>query len=241
MTATSAVQRVVRDLRAMGSEQVRSGMLRYGIVEPKAFGIPMAKIQAYSKRLGRDHARAQALWATGWYEARMVAIYTADPAALTVKEMEAWRRDFDSWAMCDTACWVLYDKSPLAWKRIGPWSKATGEFQKRAAFALLAGLALHDKLAADEAFVPFLPLIAKAADDERNFVKKGVNWALRSIGIRSPVLYASCVHLANELAAREEVSARWIGKDALRYFATAAAKKRVASNAQRRLKLRQAK
>ena len=194
----------------------------------------MGAIQRYAKSLGRDHERALRLWKTGWYEARMVAIYTAEPERLTAAQMDAWCEDFDSWALCDTACWALFDKSPLAWGRLAPWSRLKGEQQRRAAFALLAGLALHDKQADDARFAAALPLLERAAGDERNFVKKGVNWALRSIALRSTALYSACTTLAARLAESEAPSARWIGKDALRDYASAPARKRLAANEARR-------
>lgn len=225
----AGVPAILAQLERMGSPRVRAGLVRYGIVAPKAHGIPMGAIQRYAKELGRDHERARRLWKSGWYEARMLAICTADPAQLDAAQMDAWCEDFDNWAVCDTACWVLFDKTPLAWGRVAAWSKRKDEQQKRAAFALLAGLALHDKQTDDERFAACLRLVEAAAGDERNFVKKGVNWALRSIGVRSLPLHELCAALATRLAASPTASARWIGRDALRYFASPAARRRVAA------------
>ena len=203
-------------LERAGDRRTREGYARYGIVAPKSLGVPMAKIQAIAKRLGVDHELALALWETGWYEARLLCAFVADPGRLTAAQMERWTKDFDNWGVCDTLCFKLYDRSPLAWKKVAPWARKKDEFVRRAAFALLASLALHDKAAKDAAFVRTLPLIEKAATDERNFVKKGVSWALRSVGRRNAALRARSVALAKRLAACDDPAPRWIGKDALR-------------------------
>jgi len=203
-------------LERAGDRRTREGYARYGIVAPKSLGVPMAKIQAIAKRLGVDHALALALWETEWYEARLLCAFVADPALLTAAQMERWTKDFDNWGVCDTLCFKLYDRSPHAWKKLAPWAKKKDEFVRRAAFALLASLALHDKAAKDAAFIKTLPLIEKAAVDERNFVRKGVSWALRSVGRRNAALRARSVALAKRLAACDDPAPRWIGKDALR-------------------------
>jgi len=203
-------------LERAGDRRTREGYARYGIVAPKALGVPMAKIQTIAKRLGKDHALALALWETQWYEARLLCAFVGDADLLTAAQMERWTRDFDNWGVCDTLCFKLYDRSPHAWKKLAPWARRKDEFVRRAAFALLASLALHDKAAKDTAFVEALPLIEKAAADERNFVKKGVSWALRSVGRRNAALRARSVTLAQRLAACEDSAPRWIGRDALR-------------------------
>src|SRR6187397_1259871 len=168
----------------------------------------MAKIQAIAKRLGVDHALALALWETEWYEARLLCAFVADAEVLTAAQMERWTKDFDNWGVCDTLCFKLYDRSPHAWSRVAAWAAKKDEFVKRSAFALLASLALHDKAAKDAAFVKALPLCEKAATDDRNFVKKGVSWALRSIGRRNASLRARTVTLATRLAASDDPTAR---------------------------------
>jgi 3-methyladenine DNA glycosylase AlkD len=136
----------------------------------------MSNIQALAKHVGRKHDLAGALWDTGWYEARMLVSFIAEPARVTPAEMDRWRRDFDNWAICDTLCFHLFDRTAYAWAKVAEWSEERDEFGKRAAFALLASLSTHDKSAADEPFVESLRLIERAATDERNFVKKGVSW-----------------------------------------------------------------
>ena len=222
----SEVDAVLASLARAGSKKVREEMgPRYGIVAAKAYGVPMAKIKLVAKSIGRNHEMAAALWDTGWYEARMLASLVAEPKRVTAAEMDRWARDFDNWAICDTMCFHLFDRTEHALGKIEQWAGKREEFVKRAAFALLASVALHDKRAADDVFLKCLPLIEKAAHDERNFVKKGVNWALRGIGKRkSTKLRAAAEEVARRLAESETPAARWIGKDALREFAKAKAK-----------------
>ena len=197
---------------------------RYGIHVAKAMGVPMAKMQAIAKPLGRDPALAAALWETGWYEARTVACLIDDPAALTPGQMDRWRADFDNWAIVDTACFKLFDASPHAFGRIDDWASLNDEFGRRAAFALLACTALHGR-GGDDDYLSRLPLIEAASTDARNFVKKAVNWALRAIGgKKSPALRQAARDLAARLAASSDSTARWNGKDALRTFAKSDAK-----------------
>ena len=180
-------------LERRGTKRNRDAMLRYGIIAPKAFGVSVGDIKQLSKRLGRDHELALALWDTGWYEARMLAPFVDEPEKVTAAQMNQWARDFDNWAVCDHACFHLFDRTPHAWRKIEQWSSRRDEFVKRAAFALLASVALHDKRAADEPFLRSLALIERAAADERNFVKKGVSWALRLVGRRNRALNEASV------------------------------------------------
>ncbi len=222
-------QVVLDSIARLGSKRNIDGMARYGIVAPKVFGVSVANLHKLAKRYGRDHELALALWDTGWYEARMLAAFVDEPAKVTAAQMNTWARDFDNWAICDTVCMHLFDRTPHAWKKVAQWHKRREEFVKRAAFALLASLALHDKHAADSEFIASLRLIESAAADERNFVKKGVNWALRSIGMRNEKLYTAAVRLSEKLASSDDPTTRWIGKDALRDLLRPVAKKRVAS------------
>jgi len=209
-------------LEAAASPQLRADMApRYGIVTDNALGVPMATMQALAKRLGRDHDLAAALWESGGYEARTVAALIDDPAAVTPAQMDRWCADFDNWAIVDTVCFKLFDQAPHAFGRVDAWATRDDEFGRRAAFALLASLALHGR-GTDADFLSRLPLIEAAATDQRNFVKKGVSWALRAIGTRkSPPLRAAARDLAARLAASPDKSARWVGKDAQKAFARA--------------------
>ena len=216
-TLKAEVQSVLATLKRLGNPRFLAEMeTRYGIVTKDAFGVRMSEMQRVAKQLGRNHALALALWETGNYEARTVAAYVAEPERVTPALMDRWCRDFDNWAICDTVCFKLFDQLPHAFGRVEVWANRKGEFQKRAAFALLASLALHNEDAGDQVFKEMLPLIETAATDERNFVKKGVSWALRAIGGRSASLKSAATTLARKLAASEDSAARRIGKDVLR-------------------------
>jgi 3-methyladenine DNA glycosylase AlkD len=218
---------LLKALERQGTKAYKDGLTRYGIVAPKAFGVSMNAIHALAKRTGKNHALAAALWKTGWYEARLLAAFVAEPERVTPAEMDRWADDFDNWAVCDTACFHLFDRTPHAFKKVTAWSKRREEFVKRAAFALLASVALHDRTTPDAEFVRCLPLIERAANDERNFVKKAVLWALRGIGARSPELNAAARALAERLGASDEPAARFIGKGALRELSSPASKRRM--------------
>lgn len=193
---------------------------RYGIHSATAFGVRVPDLKSIAKMLGRDQALAEALWRTGLHDARMLSAYVAEPEKLTARLMDTWAGGFENWADTDTLCFSLFDQTKLAYGRIPVWAKRKDEFVRRAAFALLASCALHDKVAGDAEFLKGLALIEAASGDERNFVKKGVNWALRAIGTRkSPALKAAASETATRLAASADPTARWIGKDALRAFA----------------------
>lgn len=184
-------------LQARRSARTRDEMgPRYGIHTDNAMGVPMAGMIALAGRIGPDHKLAARLWATGNYEARTVACMIDDPARVTRAQMNRWCRDFDNWAICDTACFKLFDRAPHAWDMVRPWAKRKPEFQRRAAFALLACLALHDRAATDRQFIDHLPLLAQAASDRRNFVRKAVAWARRAIARKSPRLKAAVAALA---------------------------------------------
>ena len=207
-------------LQALGTEEGRLSMARYGIVAAKVYGVSVANIRALAKQLGRDHDLADALWRTGWYEARLLAAFVDDPKLVTPDQMDRWAGDCENWADCDTICFHLFDRTPHAFAKVDQWATNEREFVRRGAFALLASLALHDKKAADEPFLERLKLIEAASTDPRNFVKKGVSWALRGIGRRkSPALQAAARAMADRLAASADKTARWIGRDAQKAFA----------------------
>jgi 3-methyladenine DNA glycosylase AlkD len=203
-------------LKQHSSRATREGMVRYAIPKDHALGVSMADIKVLGKQLGTDHELAEALWASGVYEARVLASFVADPARLTPREMDRWCRDFDSWAVCDALCFNLFDRSPHAWLKVKQWADRDEELIKRAAFALLWGLTRHDKQSGDAPFLQSLSLIEKAAADPRNFVKKAVSMALRAVGKRGPLLLSAALVLARRLAGSQSASARWVGRDALR-------------------------
>ena len=184
-----------------GTAAGRAGMARYGIPSTKAFGVPMRQIQFLARELGRDHDLALGLWKTGWYEARLLASYVDEPSEVTSTQMDAWCRDFDNWAVCDTVCFVLFDRTPHAWRKVHAWAPRRDEYVRRAAFALLWGLTVHDKAADDEAFRDGLRLVERAATDPRHYVKKAVSMALRATGKRNPALRTAATRLARALSA----------------------------------------
>jgi len=215
-SVSSHVDEILRKLEKRGSKANRDGMARYGIVADKVFGVSVETIRSMAKEVGKDHDLALALWDTGWYEARMMTPFIDEPSRVTSSQMDAWARDFDNWAICDGLCFHLFDKTGHKWKKIQQWSSRKDEFVKRAAFALLAGVALHDKKETDAPFMKSLSLIERAADDERNFVKKGVSWALRSVAHRNKSLHAASLDLATRLAESDDKTQRWIGKDVIK-------------------------
>ena len=203
-------------LKRHSTKATLEGMARYAIPSDHAYGVAMKDIKALGTLLGRNQPLAVALWATGVYEARMLASFVGDPERLTATRMERWCKDFDNWALCDALSFNLFDRTPHAWTKVAQWSSRGREFEKRTAFALLWSLTVHDKHAADEAFKRGLLLIEREAGDERHFVKKAVNMALRAVGKRNRALNAAAVRVARRLAASKDATARWVGKDALR-------------------------
>jgi 3-methyladenine DNA glycosylase AlkD len=220
------VEGAVEWLKRNATKKTLEGMARYAIPSERAFGVAMRDVQALAKRIGKNHELALQLWKTGWYEARLLAIYVDDPESLTVKQMDAWTRDFDNWAVCDTACFGLFKRSKHAWSRLEPWAKAEEEFIRRTAFALLWSLAGRRDETEDDRFLKGLKLIEKTANDERNFVKKAVNMALRAVGKVNVKLNEAAQAVAKRLAASDNAAARWIGKDALRELSSALVQKR---------------
>ena len=202
-------------------------MRQFGIETRRALGVRVPALRRLAKEIGRDHALAGRLWASGVHEARLLAPMIAEPDRLTDRDLERWVRGFDSWDICDQCCGNLFDRSPLAHAKAAEWAGRGEEFVKRAGFTLMACLAVHDKAAGDAAFERFFPLIVREAADDRNFVKKAVNWALRQIGKRNRALNRRAVAVAKEVAAIDARSARWIASDALRELTGDAVQKRL--------------
>jgi 3-methyladenine DNA glycosylase AlkD len=223
----ASVEDVLAELHAKASAANVVGMARFGIVGAQRLGVAMPDLRRIARAAGRDHQLALALWRTGIPEARIVAALVDQPGQLTEQQMEGWVAEFDSWDVCDQVCMNLFDKTPLAWKKVRDWAERDEEFVKRAAFALLACLAWHDKTAADERFVGLLPLIARAASDQRNYVKKAISWALRTIGKRNMRLNQAAIQTAREIQRLDARPARWIAADALRELEGEAIQKRL--------------
>ncbi len=203
-------------LHSQANPDNAAGMARFGIHVDRALGVSVNALRAMARGV-RDHELAAQLWATGIHEAQMLAAMVDDPTQVTPAQMDAWAAEFDSWDLCDTVTGTLFDKTPYAVDKALEWAGREEEYVRRAGFALMAWLAVHDKKASDETFLRFLPVIAAHAGDGRKDVKKAVNWALRQIGKRrSPVLYAAALETARALAKSDTAAARWVGKDAVR-------------------------
>ena len=215
-TTQERCETVMGELRAMARPENLAGMARYGIKTDRALGLSIEVLRPIARELRDDHTLALALWGTGVHEARLLAGFIDDPRQVDEAQMEAWAAEFDSWDVCDQVCSSLFDRTALAWTKAIEWCGRPEEFVKRAGFVLMAALAVHDKAAPDDDYLAFLPLIAREAGDERNFVKKAVNWALRQIGKRSAALNAAAVAAAAEIELQGSRSARWIARDALR-------------------------
>lgn len=218
---------ILKKLRALGDPRARAGMARFGISVRRAYGIRVPILRRVAREMGRSHALAQKLWKSGIHEARHLAAMIGEPAKVTAKEMERWARDFDSWDVVDGACWNLFGSTPHAWKKAAEWSRRKEEYVKRAGFALMAYFAIHDKAAKNARFERLLPLIRRGASDERNFVKKAVNWALRQIGKRNRRLNKLAVKAAKQIRRMKSPAARWIAADALRELTSPAVQRRL--------------
>jgi 3-methyladenine DNA glycosylase AlkD len=196
--------------------QELTGMARFGIVGKNRLGLSVPAMRAIARTLGRDHTLALALWETGIPDARIVGSMVADPKLLTSRQMDSWVKGFASWDVCDQTCLNAFSKSPLAWRKVAVWARRKDEFVRRAAFALLATLAVHDKQAPDQDFITALALVEDSSGDDRNFVKKAVNWALRNIGKRNTALRSAAIESALRIQQQGGRSGRWIAADALR-------------------------
>lgn len=196
------------------------GMARFGINPDKTLGVSIPFLRKLAREIKKTspdtHKLAGQLFASGYHEAKILAGMIDDPAKVSEKQMDSWTKDFDSWDVCDQICMNLFDKTPFAFKKAAEWTKREAEFERRAGFALMACLAVHEKSAPDSKFLPFFPLITKYSTDERNFVKKAVNWALRQIGKARPGLTKEALKTAEEILEIDSKSAQWVAKDALR-------------------------
>jgi 3-methyladenine DNA glycosylase AlkD len=226
----ATAENILKKLKAKSRPDQLEGMARFGMSAERRMGVKVPDMRKIAKEAGKDHALALELWKTGIPEAQIVAALVGEPEKLTEVQMEDWVKDFNSWDVCDQVCMNLFDKSPLAIKKIHDWSKREEEFVKRAAYVLVACVAWHDKEAGDEMFIRLFPVIKQGATDERNFVKKSVNWALRHIGKRNRNLNKAAIKIAEEIKEMDSKAARWIASDALRELKS--------ENVQRRLKKR---
>jgi len=218
---------ILKKLKSLSDPKAVAGMARFGIAPKNTYGISIPNLRKIAKEIGINHSLAQQLWNSGIHEARILASMIDDPKAVMEKQMEKWVKDFDSWDVCDQVCGNLFDKTNLAFPKAIEWSKRKEEFVKRAGFAIIAWSAFHNKEAKDRDFIKFLPLIKKASTDERNFVKKAVNWALRQIGKRNLALNKKAIAAAKEIQKMDSRSTKWIASDAIRELTSEAVQKRL--------------
>jgi 3-methyladenine DNA glycosylase AlkD len=225
--------KILRKLRSLRNEKNLAGMARFGIATDKAFGIKHPILKEIAREHRRDHALALELWESGYHEARLLATIIDDPKQVTAKQAEAWVKQISSWDICDGFTGSLIDKTPFAYEKAIEWAQREPEFVRRAGFAMMAWLPVHDKKAADSKFDDFFPLIVKYSTDERNFVKKAVNWALRQLGKRNRALNRKAIATARQIITLDSKSARWIAKDALKELESESVKERIKEKAAR--------
>jgi 3-methyladenine DNA glycosylase AlkD len=214
------IEKIKKHLEPLGIEKNRIGMQRFGIRFENAYGVNIPVLRKLAKEYKPNHELALELWETKIHELMLLAIFIDDYKRVTLKQMEKWVKDFASWDICDQCCSNLFDKTPYAFDKIFEWTKSKEEFIKRAGFVLMATMSVHNKKLDDEVFLEFFPLLKREAYDDRNFVRKAVNWAIRQIGKRSKFLFEEAIKLAEEIAKQESKSAKWIASDALREFKT---------------------
>jgi len=218
---------VLRELKEVADPKVRAKLAYFGVNVPKAYGISAPVLHAFAQHIGKDQSLAEELWSTAIHEARILAALIGEAEKITAAQMERWVRDFDSWDLVDTACCYLYAHAKPAWDKVYEWSRRRSEFEKRAAFSLAAYLAYKDKAAEDAKFERFLTVIERESYDERNFVRKAVNWALRNIGKRNLRLNAAAIRSAERIRKQDSRAARWIAADALRELKSEAVQARL--------------
>jgi len=209
-------EEIIQRLRLLAKPENVKGMARYGINHKNNLGISIYQLRPLAKEIGKNHTLALKLWDSGIHDARLLACFVDDPKKVTTDQMDAWAEDFDSWDICDQVCTSLFDLTPFAYEKVHQWTRKEKDFVKRAAFSLIAGLAVHDKKATDQVFENLLPLLVIHAIDDRNYVKKAVNWALRNIGKRNLSLNKKAIKTAYKIQKINSRSARWIASDAIR-------------------------
>jgi len=220
---------IIQKIKSLANPANMEGMARYGINVANAYGVSVYTLREIGREIGKDHELALQLWASGIHEARLLACLIDRPDMITEEQLESWVKDFDSWDVCDVCCGHLFDRAAVAYRKAQEWSEREEEFVKRAGFALMAALSVHDKKASDEDFAGFLPMIKKHATDDRNYVKKAVNWALRQIGKRNWNLNELAIKTAEEIKQLDSRSARWIASDAIRELTGEKVQKKLAS------------
>jgi 3-methyladenine DNA glycosylase AlkD len=218
---------IIKQLKEMGDPKNVEGMARFGINPENNYGNSVTSLRNFAKKIGKSHNLALQLWDSGIHDARMLAAHIDDPTMVTEDQMDKWAKDFNSWDVCDNACGHLFDKTLFAYKKAEEWSKQDKEFVKRAGFAIMAWAAVHDKKADDKQFEKFLMIIKRESTDDRNYVRKAVNWALRNIGKRNMNLNKKAINIAREIQKIDSKTARWIANDAIHELTSENVKKRL--------------
>jgi 3-methyladenine DNA glycosylase AlkD len=218
---------ILARLKTLADPKAVEGMARYGINPQNTYGVSIPNLRKIARETGINHTLAQELWASGIHEARILASMIDDPSMATEEQLESWVKDFDSWDVCDQCCMNLFEKTGFAYRKAVEWSESDKEFVKRAGFVLMARLAVSDKNADDEIFETFFPIIKREASDNRNYVKKAVNWALRQIGKRNINLNKKAILIAGEIQKMDSRSAKWIASDAIRELTGESVQKRL--------------
>lgn len=209
-------KQIIQRLKSLENPENVKGMARYGINPENNLGINVTTLRSIAREIGKNHDIALKLWDSGIHDARMLAAHVDEPKLVTEKQMDSWAMDFSSWDVCDNACGHLFDKTSYGYKKAFEWSSREEEFVKRAGFAIMAWAAVHDKKQEDQIFIDFMAVIKRESSDERNYVKKAVNWALRNIGKRNIYMNKIAIKTSEEILKIDTKSARWIGKDAIR-------------------------
>jgi 3-methyladenine DNA glycosylase AlkD len=226
-TSSITLEHIMDELRRRGDPKAVDGMARFGIRTGKALGVSIPQLRDVAKHIGTSHDLAQKLWKAGIHEARILASMVDDPEKVSEDQMERWAADFDSWDVVDGCCANLFDKTEFAVRKAYEWSERKEEYIKRAGFVLMAEMAVHDKNALDKTFLDFLPVIVREASDERNFVKKAVNWALRQIGKRNAILNVAAIKTSTHIGESDSKSAKWVATDALRELTSASVRNKL--------------
>ncbi|MEO5673162.1 MAG: DNA alkylation repair protein [Chitinophagales bacterium] len=212
----NSAEEVIKELKEFASSEVKKGKEHFGIQTANSYGLTMPQLRSIAKRAGKNHVLALKLWKTGIHEAQHIAVFIADPKKLTESMMEEWLKDFNSWDIVDNCCATLFAKTTLAFQKAIEWTQRKNEFEKRAGFAMMAVLAVHDKKSENKKFEQFFPFIISESHDERNFVKKAINWALRQIGKRNEILCMKAIDVAKQIHKKDDAASGWIAGDALR-------------------------
>jgi len=220
-------EEAIKKLKSLSNPKAIIGMVRYGITPENTYGVSIPNLRKIAKEIGISHQFAQQLWTTNIRETKILASMIEDPEMVTEEQIEDWVKEFNYWEICDQCCMNLFERTKFAYKKAIEWSSREKEFVKRAGFVLMARLAVSDKKADNKRFEKFLPVIKRETTDDRNYVKKAVNWALRQIGKRNLNLNGKAIKIAKEIQKMDSKTAKWIASDAIRELTSNAVQKKL--------------